>query len=234
VKLPDMGKMVGPLPLGAWAGVVGGGLGLAYLARRGKPEEEPQLAAVAPYPSTPVTSGPRLLAPAEPAGSGEPVITDNTEWIKAAVRALVIDGYAPLKTQQCLQKFLEGVVEAGDPNSCQPIIEAAIRKVGSPPTGAPVNQFPLTKPAPVTAPTVPSTPTLPLKPVVLYWYGSAVYLTNGRVRTQYGLEPKIVDRYRTRYPVTNRRGSLIGPGSGYPIHDSIPTVYRSTDIAPIP
>jgi hypothetical protein len=238
VKLPDLGQMVGPLPLGAWVGVVGGGLGLAYLARRGKPAEEPQLAEVPPFPGTPVTSGPTRLAPAEPAVT-EPVVTDNTEWIRQAVTRLVVDGFAPLKTQQCLAQYLEGVVPAHDPNACQPIIEAAIRKVGPPPTGAPVNQFPLgpKPPAPSKPPTTPATPTaprFPLRPVALYWYGLAMYLTNGQVRTRYGLRKAEADRYRRRYPVLNKSGSPGGPGKGYPIHDAIPVVARPQDIAPIP
>jgi hypothetical protein len=237
-KLPDLGQMIGPLPLGAWVGVVGGGLGLAYLARRGRPAEEPELAEVSSFPATPVTSGPTRLAPAEPAAPGPAPITDNSEWIRAAVTALVVDGYMPLKTQQCLARFLEGVIEAHDPNSCRPIVEAAIRKVGPPPTGAPVNQHPLT-PAPVKPPSAPApaptAPTLPLLPPALYWYGWAMYLTNGRVRTQYGLRPAEADRYARRYRVLNRAGSPPGgPGGGYPLHDRMATVIRPELIAPVP
>jgi hypothetical protein len=202
VKLPDLSQMVGPLPLGAWVGVVGGGLGLAYLARRGKPAEEPELAEVPPFPGTPVTSGPTRLAPAEPAYT-EPVVTDNTEWIRQAVTRLVVDGFAPLKTQQCLAQYLEGVVPAHDPNACQPIIEAAIRKVGPPPTGAPVNQFPLGPPPAPPSIAPPTTPTAPGVggAVRMYWYANAVYITDGIRRSNNGLSPH-AHRYYSKFYVT--------------------------------
>lgn len=41
MAMPDMGKMVGPLPLGAWLAVVGGGLGLALYTRRQNATEAP-------------------------------------------------------------------------------------------------------------------------------------------------------------------------------------------------
>jgi hypothetical protein len=243
-KLPDLGKMVGPLPLGAWVGVVGGGLGLAYVVRRGQRAEEPEVPQFRPppYPATPVTSGPSILQPAPPAEPGPRPITDNTEWIAAAVMALVTKGFAPLKTQQCLAAYLEGVIPAGDPGSCRLAIEEAIRTVGPPPTGAPVNQFPLTPPAPPKAPTVPGPAKpappppgadLPIKPVVLYWYGFAMYITNGRQRSRYGLSKAHADRYQKRYPVINRIGPG-GPGRGYPIHDRLVPVANPATIAPIP
>lgn len=148
VKLPDLGQMIGPLPLGGWVAVVGGGLGLAYVAKRsgggGDAEEVPE--APPPYPAIPGTAGPRNLPAAPPdTTQAPPPITDNGEWISQAVRQLTTLGYAPYTTQQCLARYLEGVIQGGD---CVAIIDKAILLVGPPPTGAPVNQFPTVPSAP--------------------------------------------------------------------------------------
>lgn len=242
IKLPDMGQMVGPLPLGAWAGVVAGGLGLAYVARRGSaPREEVEEDPSGPsFPATPLTSGPTRLNPI-PYEPGAPVLTDNTEWIKEAVIRLVAKGFMPWKSQQCLASYLEGVIPSGDPNACKPVIEEAIRLVGPPPTGAPVNQFPITAPAPPKAPTVPKpAPAKPKNPcagggpVILYWYGNAMYLTNGKCRTQHGLDPRVADRYRRRYPAYGRPGHLGKVPRYNVLHQSISQTFSSTNIAPIP
>ncbi len=157
MKLPNLGQMVGPLPLGGWVAVVGGGLGLAYVARKrgGDEEEAEEPEPVDPFPATPATSGPTFLRPSLPAEPSAPPVTDNGEWVALAVRALVVKGYAPYTTQQCLQRFLEGVIQ-GEP--CAGIVNAAIEAVGPPPTGAPVNQFPLRTPAPPVRPPLVQSP----------------------------------------------------------------------------
>lgn len=233
VKLPDLGQMVGPLPLGAWIGITAGGLGLAYVANRGrggKPAEEPS-APQFHYPSTPITSGPTNLNPIPSTPNVMP-ITENGEWIRAAIPRLVSQGVSPIKAQQCLSAYVEGAIPTGDPNGCSKIIDAAIIAVGPAPM-APVNQFPLTKPAPVKPPTVPQpagrTP-------VLYWFGSAVYLTDAVRRTQWGLTPAEVARYKKRYRLVGTWPHSPGgrvPGYGV-LHDSLATVRHSTDIAPLP
>lgn len=158
VKMPDLGQMLGPLPLGAWVGVAGGGVGLAYVARRkggggGGGDDDEVVAPLVPvFPATPTTAGPTALSPSVPEVAGTP-IGNNSEWIAAGVRALASRGFAPYTTQQCLARYLEGVIQGGD---CVAIVDQAIGAIGPPPDGAPVNQTPIVASAP---PTPPSSPT---------------------------------------------------------------------------
>lgn len=156
--------MMGPLPLGGWVAVVGGGLGLAYVAKRGGGDDEELIEPVVPvYPATPATAGARNLAPALPDNTqAPPPITDNGEWMSVAVRKLTTLGYAPYTTQQCLARYLEGVIQGGD---CVAIIDKALTLVGPPPTGAPVNQFPMAPPV-ANAPPKPTTPPKTTAPAV--------------------------------------------------------------------
>jgi hypothetical protein len=210
VKIPDLGQMVGPLPLGGWVAVVGGGLGLAYVARRrgdGGDEEEVIIPEVAPFPSTPATSGPRLLSPALPAEPSAPPITDNGEWVSLAIRALVTKGYSPYQTQQCLQRFLEGVIQ-GEP--CASIVSAAIQAVGPPPNPAPVNQFPVNPLPPAPSPRQPTQPRPPSSPNV----------TKLRLCRTYSFRPSgaatwtLTDRagYDARANVSGSRSTLVRRG----------------------
>jgi hypothetical protein len=87
VKMPDMGKMLGPLPVGAWVAVVGGGLGFMLYTRShapatgtdtggGSPLDTVGNGAVGGWQGT----GP---ATADPGGTNVGTITDNQSWASA-------------------------------------------------------------------------------------------------------------------------------------------------------
>lgn len=165
MKLPDLGKMVGPLPVGGWVAVVAAGGGIALLGRKATAAKATDTDAAATevpaamiYPATPTTSGPTGLSPSAPSLPPQTTITDNGQWVAEAIKALVQQGYAPYTVQQCLQRFLEGVIQ-GEP--CAGIVNAAILAIGPPPTGAPVNQFPMAPPAPSPRPASQPVPPVP-------------------------------------------------------------------------
>ena len=86
----DLGRMVGPLPMGAWVAVVVVGLGFAWYSRR-------LAAAAAPAPSSSpdLTGGgaPTLIVPPYvPASSNTapvtPSLTTNSDWYRQALAQL--------------------------------------------------------------------------------------------------------------------------------------------------
>jgi LysM repeat protein len=148
----DLGKQVGPLPVGAWIAVVGGGLGLAlYTSRK------------APSPDTGDTvdesggtgEGPGLtyvpIQGTENSDTGKP--TDNDEWGRMAIDGLIALGYPAGIVNSAITKGLMGGSDYdGNKMSIQEwsIWQIALQKFGSPPT--PVNVPP---PTSVPGPTLP-------------------------------------------------------------------------------
>ncbi len=222
MKVPDLGQMIGPLPLGGWVAVVGGGLGLAYVARRqggggGEPEAEAEPEVVTPtFPATPSTAGPINLrpAPVEP-NFGTP-ITDNGQWIGEATRALASRGFAPYRTQQCLAQYLEGVIAGGD---CVGIVDAAILAIGPPPSPAPVNRVPIV-PAPAPRPTLPPPAPRPAPPPVRWSSQGRKCSTRGRD----AVVKELIARYGSRVEIGAVTPYDYGRRQGYP--DAVCVSYR--------
>src|SRR4051812_10688212 len=94
--MPDLGKQVGPLPLGAWVAVVGGSLAFLFYSR--SHDSAPEEVAAGPDPgvgfggegaiggTTPTNGG--VNAPGAP--TGDP--TTNAQWSRLAFNWLVSDG----------------------------------------------------------------------------------------------------------------------------------------------
>jgi hypothetical protein len=105
----DLGKPVGPLPLGAWLAVVAGGLGIAwYTSRTGKQPIEvedtsgvPGVGVGAPAPWTPITGQPE-------SGQQQPVITTNEQWANKAISWLIANGYPPIQSDSAVRKYITG------------------------------------------------------------------------------------------------------------------------------
>lgn len=132
-----LGTMIGPLPVAGWVGVVGGGLGLAYMSSRRSAEEAMPVVEEEEdfgYPSIPALVGPTGLAPS-PISVSPDVATTNSQWMGIAIRMVVQRGYDPFAAQQALQKWMEGAPLSADETA---IITRAILDAGYPPDGAPV------------------------------------------------------------------------------------------------
>jgi hypothetical protein len=155
----DLGKQVGPLPLGAWVAVVGAGLGVALYTRRttstsadaadtnadGTVDDTSGTAGVGdgsvggwtsttPAPSIP---GDTVTAPA-----------DNAEWGRRATNLLINDGYDAAVAQSAITKALSGG-EAGAMSASEwTLWRIALMKLGAPPEPVSVAE-PSSAPGPV-------------------------------------------------------------------------------------
>lgn len=103
----DLGKQVGPLPLGAWVAVVGGGLGLAYFAnkRQSAPDDEVLLS------ERGVGEGgtPGFIDLNPPEQDDEEEVEDtNSAWAFRATNWLIAQGNNPGISSNAINKFVSG------------------------------------------------------------------------------------------------------------------------------
>lgn len=103
----DLGKQVGPLPLGAWIAVVAGGLGLAFVINRNQANAP---AATSPVDQSVGTGGGQVLSPDDPtvAPPTTPVEMDNEAWKRQGVNWLITQGQDPVAAELALRKYLDG------------------------------------------------------------------------------------------------------------------------------
>jgi hypothetical protein len=107
----DLGKQVGPLPLGAWVAVVGAGLGVALYTRRqsqgaGEPTIVEDTSGV-PGVGTGVNGMWTDVTPVPPSNAPT-TYTDNDSWGRAAIDRLIADGYQPAQVYSAITKALAG------------------------------------------------------------------------------------------------------------------------------
>lgn len=164
----DLGKQVGPMPMGAWIAVVGGGLGIAWWARR----NQSGTTTVQDTSGTPgVGEGPGWVAvpppSTAPGGNGPVVYNTNEDWGRAAITWLSGRGFDAGMASSAITKALQGGI--GSDGSSITITEwslwtMAIAALGPPPI--PVNVSPPSGlPGPVVpVPPPPSTPPQPTPP----------------------------------------------------------------------
>lgn len=161
MKAPNLGKMIGPLPLGGWVIVVGGGLGIAYAANRRR-------GGAAPVEVAPDLTGagvPGALVPGLPGGVvnlgppapsfegiNAPPPATNDEWARAAARVLIGRGFGAYATQQAIDAYLRGETLTSEQRA---VVDAAILAAGVPP-------FPPPAVAPAPAPPPPLAPIIPM------------------------------------------------------------------------
>lgn len=137
----DLGKMYGPLPLGAWMAVVGGGLGLAVYTRRqsaanapASPDEMPE--DIGTTPGVGMGGSGQWTNVGPPAnGSGDTNSAEtNDAWGVMTIGKLIANGYPPGPTNAGITKFLnQGQLDAQE----YQIVSEALRRYGSPPTPVP-------------------------------------------------------------------------------------------------
>jgi hypothetical protein len=163
--LPDLGKQIGPLPLGAWIAVVAGGLGIAYYTKNsggGGTTDTTTDGTVVDDTGTPDgtadgTVGGWTATTPDTSTTGDGAITDNDSWGNAAINWLIAQGYDPGWSYSAITKALAG----GRGENRLSVREyalwrAALRHLGAPPT-------PITLPPPTPIPK-PHKPTKPTKP----------------------------------------------------------------------
>jgi hypothetical protein len=163
MKAPDLRKMVGPLPLGAWVVVVLVGVGLALAARRRQIAEgdTPPVAEPAVVePGYPTTTGVGTI----PVGGSTPIDSSgrpstNAEWVVYATRILVglNRPQGAFAISQALAKYVS-VNTSSITAAERSIIEDALRHAGLPPEG--VGPVGVTNPPTAPPPSTPGAYTL--------------------------------------------------------------------------
>lgn len=167
----DFGRQVGPLPLGAWVAVVGGGLGIAYVSRRANSDDEPIIVTDTSGEPGVGVGGYGAYMPTP--GYGPPIetdggITSNTQWGQQAFTFLVSMGNDPALADKAVRDYLSGIALGFQSNA---MIALALAKLGQPPEQLPdapaVPDRPTPKPPtstprpPVARPTPPKRPAPP-------------------------------------------------------------------------
>lgn len=133
----DLGKMYGPLPLGAWLAVVGGGLGLALYTRRQNasniptdPDQMPEDTGTTPGVGVGGGAGWIDLNPPANGSADTNKAETNEEWGLLTITKMMAKGYSPIKVNSGITKFLgENTLDAQE----EAIVSEALRLYGSPP-----------------------------------------------------------------------------------------------------
>lgn len=132
----DLGKQIGPLPLGAWAAVVAGGLGIAFYTRQ-QGTKTVDVPVNDTSGDTGVGAGPGWIAVTPPTtgppSAGKP--TTNEEWAVAATNYLINAGYDAPTADLAIRKYLE----SGDLSIQErALVGLALVFLGAPPVPLPV------------------------------------------------------------------------------------------------
>lgn len=141
-----LAKPVGPLPLGAWIAVVGGGMSIAWYSNRnggGVNEAPPDQLLAEPD----VGEGVPEFVPAEPRPEVEEFITFD-KWVANAIRQAGALGASPLTIETALRKYARGDRLS---QSEAALVNRVIQLIGPAPEGE-ITEPPSVTP-PVTTPT---------------------------------------------------------------------------------
>lgn len=137
---PDLGKMYGPLPLGAWLAVLAGGLGLALYTRNQNqaPITNPDLMPEDTGTTPGVGVGgsgqwTNVTPPANGTGDTNSAST-NDEWGVMVITKMTALGYPAGPVASAITKYLnQGQLDSQE----YPIVTETIRRFGVPPTLVP-------------------------------------------------------------------------------------------------
>ena len=176
---PDMGKMYGPLPLGAWLAVVGGGLAIALYTRRTTTAESVEYVDTSGVPGVGTGgSGMGWVDVSPPTTGSNPIQGQpetNDEWARQAINFLIASNYDPATADSAIRKYIGGEALSATEFA---LVNIALGKLGSPPIPLPPPIFapptipkptPTPEPTPTPKPTPTPTPTpTPVKPSFRY------------------------------------------------------------------
>lgn len=137
--MPDLGQQIGPLPLGAWVAVVGGGLGIAYVTSRNRSSNNDPIY-VNDTSGVPGVGVGGVGAYSSTDGGSTPVtavgqtITSNAQWGDQAFTFLVAMGTDAAVVDKAVRDYLSGIPLGFQANG---LIALALAKLGRPPEGLP-------------------------------------------------------------------------------------------------
>jgi nucleoid-associated protein YgaU len=163
MDMPDLGKQVGPLPLGAWVVIVGGSLGYVFYSRSRQPSAPVEVAA-GPDPGVGAGGVGAIGAYTATDGgmdtpaSATATIESNTQWGQHAFNWLVGQGTDGATADAAIRQYLSGNSLSLQQNG---LISQVLAKFGMTPEDLPAAPpIPHVTPTPVRKPVQP-----PKKPV---------------------------------------------------------------------
>lgn len=182
----ELGKTYGPLPLGAWVALIGGGLGIALYTSRNKKPAAQIVEDTSGVPGVGTGAQSLWVQNAPPPGSdsvADDKFTTNEEWARACVNYLIAQGYDAALADTAVRKYLQSKPLTLSENA---LIKVALAKYGAPPVLLPEppdlptipqpqpEQPPPSQPGPSTTRWIPVTP-WPTKHSTLWGISTTVY-----------------------------------------------------------
>lgn len=127
----QLGKMIGPLPMGAWLAIVAGGLGFAYYYRNqtAAPADPTAMDNTATDSGAGIPAGYTLDTTGTSGTSTAPA--DNDAWATGAVQWLAAHAYDPLVASSAVSKYLTGESLTAQEAA---MIRTVIAQYGGPPS----------------------------------------------------------------------------------------------------
>lgn len=178
----DLGKQVGPLPIGAWIGVVGGGLLIGWYFSKGATKPDSGVQVPLTEPGVGQGGGQFIFDPPTQVETPAAEIQTNSDWARKATNWLIAKGYDPSASVSAVTKFLTGQNRTLHE---QTLINLALLEYGAPPDEVPLPETPAPQPKPSPAPGTPK-PVKPLPMVKSFTYHTvATGQTIGSIAKQY-------------------------------------------------
>lgn len=185
----DLGKQVGPLPLGAWVAVVAGGLGLAYYSYAHSGSSTPA-ATTDPNAGLYNTVGNGAVGgwdqTAPSASTTTATLVTNEQWGRQGINWLIAQGYDASESDSAIRKYLAG--NDPGPSIKEYVLQGLVlAHFGAPPNALPpsltpaptITPTPAPVPTPVPTPTPTPTPAPPPAPAAARWYTVTPWPTKG-------------------------------------------------------
>lgn len=146
----DLGKQVGPLPIGGWIAVVGGGLVVGYFINKGQAQQDAAAQQTQLTESGIGTGGSQFIydEPENMKPQGPDVEKTNDQWGREVTNWLIGRGVDPYKADNMVRKYL-----SGEPLNAEErgMINLALTHFGAPPEPLPPVDQPETEtPSPTT------------------------------------------------------------------------------------
>lgn len=223
----NLGKQIGPLPLGAWVAVVGTGLGVALWTKRnsagtatdggvstgggglttnggGTPEDYVGVGGGGAWSYTGGGTTETGTGTGDTSGDGVQQITDNDSWARAAINYLIASNYDAANSQAAIQNALQGNALSV---SQYALWTVALAHMGAPPF--PVDILPpVSVPGPTTGTTPPPVPTPSAGGV---WWTMSLYATLYRISNRfYGTDKRWDDIWRANSVYVHRPNGTLG------------------------
>lgn len=204
----NLGKQVGPLPVGAWVAVVGGGLAIGWYFSKGTAANNADSKVPLTEPGVGTGGGQMVYDP--PSNVETPAnntITDNATWGRRAINWLIAQGYDPGLSQSAVSKFLNGTNRT---LTEQTLINLALVQFGAPPEDVQLPEDPVNPPGTNPPPTNPPPP-VNTKPYVLHKVapGETIFSIAAKYKT--GWMNIFAANDKVGLTPSGSRGVLVGP-----------------------